>query len=277
MERRYTPATPGGHPTGRPWGRPEPREETPTVPYDPALTAIAVATNDALTDHVWRYDTGTADSGDPVAHIAIELCRKAHDFNTTSALLTRILTHVGQTCGRHTSTITDLATVYPHSLDLDAFRVLQQLERFDTQREALLSLYTVWRRHRPASRDPRARHLLVQPYDPSKGMVALSADEPGLVWFVAPDSVAAEVQGLRSYGAIVGDIRLGDAGWQAAAYAHPEHRATCPHLVYPLPPTDTEAAACRALLRWWALRDSDQWQGRTPAQLSADEQAALTA
>ncbi|MBT8227312.1 MAG: hypothetical protein HKP61_05260 [Dactylosporangium sp.] len=246
------------------------------MPYDPTVTAIAVATNDALTDHLWRFDTATADAGDPIAHLAIELVRKDQDFLTTARLLTRLLTHVGQTCTRHAATITDLTTVYPHSLDIDAFRILQQLERFDTQREALLSLYAVWRRHRPPYRDPRVRQLWVQPYDPSKGMVALSAEDTG-AWLVVPDQVAAEVHGLRSYGALVGDIRLGDAGWQATAYTHPEHRTTCPHLVYPLPTADTEATACRALLRWWALRDSDQGQSRIPAQLSAAEQAALTA
>ena len=54
------------------------------MPYDPALTAIAVATNDALTEHLWRYDTGDTDSGDPIAHVAIELARQSHDFNTTA-------------------------------------------------------------------------------------------------------------------------------------------------------------------------------------------------
>jgi hypothetical protein len=244
------------------------------VPYDPALTAIAVATNDALTEHLWRHDT--ADSSDPIAHVAIELARAAHDFSTTARLLTRLVNHVGQTCTRHAATITDLATVYPHSLDIDAFRVLQQLERFDTQREALLSLYAVWRRHRPPYRDLRVRQLWVQPYDPSKGMVALSAEDIG-AWLVVPDQVAAEVHGLRGAVGIVGEIRLGDAGWRATAYIHPEHRATCPHLVYPLPAADTEAAACRSLLRWWALRDSERCQGRTPAQLSTAELAALTA
>jgi hypothetical protein len=250
------------------------------VPYDPALTAIAVATNDALTEHLWRHDTATdaatADAGDPIAHIAIELARKAHDFITTAGLLTRLLTHVGQTCARHAATVTDLATAYPHLLDIDAFRALQQLERFDTQREVLLSPYAVWRRHGPPYRDPRVRQLWVQPYDPSKGMVALSAEDTG-AWLVVPDPVAAEVHGLRGGAAIVGEIRLGDAGWQAIAYTHPEHRATCPHLVYPLPAADTEAAACRSLLRWWALWDSERCQGRTPAQLSTAEQAALTA
>jgi hypothetical protein len=247
------------------------------VSYDPALTAIAVATNDALTDHLWRYDTATIINGDPVAHIAIALCDAADDFNTTSRLLARALAHLGETCGRHLSTVTDLATIYLHTLDTDALRLLRQLERFGTQREALLSLYAVWRRHRPTTRDPRVRNLLVQPYDPSKGMVALGADESGLVWFVVADSIATAAHGLGTFGAILGEIRLGDDGWQATAYTHPEHRTTCPHLVYPLPVTDTEATACRSLLRWWALRDSPQWQGRTPAQLSAAEQAALTA
>jgi hypothetical protein len=40
---------------------------------------------------------------------------------------------------------------------------------------------------------------------------------------------------------------------------------------------EDEAAACRSLLRWWALRDSPQWRNRTPDQLSTEEQAALAA
>jgi hypothetical protein len=102
------------------------------MPYDAAVTAIAVATNDALPDHVWRHDT--ADDGDPVADIAVALCRAAHDLITTSGLLTRILSSVHEQYGRHLETLTGYATVGPHSLDVDALRLLQQLERFDTQR-----------------------------------------------------------------------------------------------------------------------------------------------
>jgi hypothetical protein len=154
---------------------------------------------------------------------------------------------------------------------------VQHLERFDAQREALLTLYGMWRRYRSLTREPRVRHLWVQPYDPSKGMVALSTNETGVAWFVVPDHIAAEVHGLSSYGGIVGEIWLGSEGWQATAYTHPEHRCTRPHLVYPLPPADSDDAACRALLRWCALRDSERWQGRTPADLSNAERAALTA
>ncbi len=245
------------------------------MPYDAALTAIAVATNDALPEHVWRHDT--ADDGDPVADIAIALCRAAHDLITTSRLLSRILTCVHEQCGRHLDSITGHATAGLHSLNADAFRLLQQLERFDTQREALLSTYALWRRHRPISRDPAVRHLLVQPHDPSNGMVTLTADEPGLSWLVTADQQAAQAHRLRSHDEVIGEIRLGDTGWQATAFTHPEHRTTCPHLAYPLPVTDTEDAACRSLLRWWALRESERWQGRTPAQLTEAEQAALTA
>ena len=249
------------------------------MPYDAVLTAIAVATNDALSDHVWRHDTAAADSGDPVADIAVALCRVANDFITTSGLLARILTHVRKHCGRQLDSITSYATIGVHSLDVDAFRLLQQLERFDTQREVLLAWYAMWRRQRPISRDPRVRHLLVQPYDPSRGMVALATDEPGLSWLVTPDHQAAQAHGLRSHGEVIGEIRLGDTGWQATAFTHPQHRVTCPHLVYPLPVTvtDTDDAACRALLRWWALRGSEYWQGGTPAHLTTAEQAALTA
>lgn len=247
------------------------------MPYEPALTAIAVATNDALTEHVWRYDTGDADNGDPIGHVAIELARAAHEVNTTARLLNRLLAHVVQMCRLQLTTITGLATVHPHSLDLDLGRTLIQLERFEAQREALLSLYAVWRRHRPASRDPRTRHLLLRPYDPRAGMVTLRADETGTTWTVTPDQIAAEAHGLSSHGTLVGDITCGETGWHPTAYTHPEHRTTFPHLVYPLPPAPSEDAACRSLLRWWALRDSDQWQGRTPAQLTPAELAALTA
>ena len=246
------------------------------MPYDPTLTAIAVTTNDALTEHLWRYDTGDTDNGDPIAHIAGELARAAHDFNTTAALLTRVLSQVGELGRWHASTITDLATVHPYALDVDMVRIVQQLERFDAQREALLSLYGMWRQYRSTTREARTRHLWVKPYDPSKGMVALSTNDSE-AWFVVPDNIAAEVHALPTYGAIVGEIWLGSEGWQATAYTHPEHRITCPHLVYPLPPADDEAAACRALLRWWALRDSERWQGRTPAELSTAERTALTA
>lgn len=240
------------------------------MPYDPTLTAIAVATNDALTDHLWRFDTATADDGDPVAHVAVALCRAARDFNATADLLTRALRHVAAGCGRHLSTITDLAAITPHSLESDAVRVLHQIERFDAQREALLSLYAVWRRHRRPCRHPGTRHLLLHPYDPTGGMVTLTAEASETVWLVTPDQVAAHAHGLRSYGRIVGDIRLDDGGWQAIAFADPAHRTTSPHLVYPLPAADTEAAACRTLLRWWALRDRDEWQGLALAHLPAD-------
>jgi hypothetical protein len=140
----------------------------------------------------------------------------------------------------------------------------------------MLSLYVVWRRHRPPYRDPRVRPLWVQPYDPSKGMVTLGADDSG-AWLVIPDAIAAEVHQLRGYGAAVGEIRLGEAGWQATAYSPSEHRTAGPHLVYPLPPAPTEATACRSLLRWWALRDAEQRQDGTATQLVVVEQAALTA
>jgi hypothetical protein len=246
------------------------------VPYDPTLTAIAVATNDALTDHVWRYDTATADAGDPVAHIAVELCRAAADFNSSSDLLTRILTHLRDETSRHLRAVTDVASVVPHSVDIDAFRVLQHLERFDANRETLLALYAVWRRHRPTSRDPRTRHLLLNPYDPTKGMVTLDADEARLAWHVIPDATAAGAHGLRSYGDTIGEIRLGDSGWQPTAFTHPadsDRSAGGPQLVYPLPAADTEAAACRALLRWCAARDDERRHERHPAQLTTAELA----
>lgn len=245
--------------------------------YDPVLATIAVATNDALTDHLWRYDTGT--DGDPVADAATAVHRTAYNFNATSQMLARTLRRFQRCCGHHLDSLASTAYIpRPNTLESEAITLVQLLERHDTQREALLSAYAVWRRHRPTSRDPRIRFLLPQPYDPTFGIVTLGADDTGGGWFVVPDQVAAEAFGLRPGGGVIGEIRQSVEGrWQASAFTHPEHRAICPHLVYPLPDTDDEAAACRCLLRWWALRHSEQWRGRTPAQLSADEQASLAA
>jgi hypothetical protein len=246
------------------------------VPYDPALTAIAVATNDALTDHVWRYDTATADAGDPVAHIAVALCRAAADFNTTSDLLTRLLTQLRDETNRYLRAVIDFTSVVPNCVDIDAFRVQQYLERFHSYREAMLSLYAVWRRHRPTSRDPRTRHLLPNPYDPTKGMVTLNTEHDRLAWHVTPDVTAAAAYGLHGYGDTVGEIRLGDSGWQPTAFTNPadsDRSTNSPQLVYPLPPADTEATACRALLRWCAARDDERRHERHPAQLTTAELA----
>jgi hypothetical protein len=215
------------------------------VPYDPALTAIAAATNDALTEHLWHYDIA---GDDPVAHVALALEHAAEAFAVRAELLGRLLPYVKTICARLESTLAGYATVTPHGADLDAARLARQLQQFDDQRESLLALYRVWRRHRPATRDPRIRHLLLQPFDPRYGMVTLGADDTGRSWYVVPDEQAALAFGLPGHGTLVGDIRLTDAGWAATAFTDPRHE---PGQVFALPPADTEAAACQALLRWW--------------------------
>jgi hypothetical protein len=242
------------------------------MPYDPVLAAIATATNDALTEHLWNYDT---DDGDPITDIAATLTHAATEFITAADLLTRTLTHVADTCRRHAATVTAHATVYPHTLRADTTSLHQLLERFEGQRDTLLTLYGVWRRHRPASRDLRRQHLLVQPYDPTHGIVTLAADETGLAWFVIADPTAATAYGLATGGGVIGSIWSSRDGWQATAFTDPTHRNT-PQACQ-LPPAATEDAACRALLRWSALRQTPQNTDRNPADLSPDELAALLA
>jgi hypothetical protein len=242
------------------------------MPYDPVLAAIATATNDALTEHLWNYD---ATDGDPIADVAATLAHTAADFITAADMLSRSLTHVGDLCRRHVVTVAEHATVYPHTLPSDTTCLSHLLERFDGQRETLITLYRLWRRHRPISRDPRRHHLLVQPYDPTHGIAALAADETGLAWFVVPDPVAATAYGLATVGGLVGSIWSSRDGWQATAFTDPTHRNTAQ--AHQLPPAVTEDAACRALLRWRAYQQTPQGAGRTPADLSPDEQAALTA
>lgn len=240
--------------------------------YDPALAAIATATNDALTEHVWNYDTL---AGDPITDIAAALAEAAAGFIAVSDELGRALTTVADTCRRHLVTVADHATVYPHTLPADITGLHQLLEAHSQRRETLITLYRLWRRHRPTSRDLRRHHLLVRPYDPTHGIATLAADETGLAWFVIADPVATTAYGLTGPGGMLGTIWSSRDGWQATAFTDPTHRNT--PRAYQLPPAATEDAACRALLRWWALQQTPHGAGRTPADLSPDELAALTA
>jgi hypothetical protein len=66
-------------------------------------------------------------------------------------------------------------------------------------------------------------------------------------------------------------------GWKPTAFTLHHHQGqTIRQHTHPLPPVDDEAAACRSLLRWWAHYTQPTWDGRTPAQLTA-EQNALSA
>jgi hypothetical protein len=244
------------------------------VTDDPVLTAIAASTNDALTDHLWRYDTA---AGDPTADLAATLQTAATEFTATTQLLSRTLQRLQHRCGRHLQTLTTHAGLQrPHGLDTQALSLVQLLERHELHREALLAAYQVWRRYRPTSRDPRVRHLLPAPYDPTSGRLTLTATGEG-TWLVTPDPAAAAAYGTTGHaGRIIGEIAATDQGWQPTAYTHPQHQQTSPQPVYPLPPVDDEAAAGRSLLRWWALRDCPGWDGRTPEQLTTAEQAALS-
>ena len=244
---------------------------------DPALVAIAAMTGDALPERLWRYDTATPD---PVGDLAQALHSTAIEYTGSTQVLARALAKLREQCERQLVTLTNRAVLArPHGLDSDTVHLVQLLERHDALRESLLASYTLWRRHRPASRDPRIRYLLTRPYDPTGGMLTLATgdDPPGDIWLVSPDAVAAAAYGTRFAERIIGQIQSGSDGWAPTAYTHPEHQRTCPHLVYPLPPAEDEASACRSLLRWWALRDSPQWRNRTPDQLSTEEQAALAA
>jgi hypothetical protein len=250
-------------------------EETIVLYDDPALVAIAAITGDALPERLWRYDTATAD---PVADLAQALHSTAIEFTGTTQVLARALAKLGEQCQRQLATLTSRAALArPHGLDTDSVHLVQLLERHDTLRETLLASYTLWRRHRPASRDPRIRYLLTRPYDPTGGVLTLATPDDGESWLVCPDAVAAAAYDTRFADRIIGQIHTSSDGWRPTAYTHPEHQRTCPHLVYPLPAAADEAAACRSLLRWWALRDSPQWGNRTPDQLSTEEQAALAA
>jgi hypothetical protein len=251
---------------------PGPVEGDPAMLTDPVLIAIAASTNDALPDHLWRFDTATTE---PVADLAAALHRAASEFTGTHQMLQRSLRRLCDRIEGHLTTLTSHAVLdRPHGLDTEALALVQMLERHELHREVLLSAYQAWRRHQPTSRNPQVRHLLAVPYDPRGGMVTLTTTDCA-VWQVSPDPVAAAAFGIRLAERLIGEIEPVETGIQPTALTHPEQRKTCPHLVYPLPVTDDEPAACRSLMRWWALRDSAHWRSRTPDRLTDDEQAAL--
>jgi hypothetical protein len=246
------------------------------VTDDPVLTAIAAGTNDVLTDRLWRYDTGTAD---PVADLAATLHSAAEEFTITTGQLERTMQRLARECAHQRLNLTSYAAVLrPHGLDRDALNLVQQLERHDLNREILLTAYRAWRQHRPTSRDPKTRHLLPAPYNPTSGQLTLTTeDHDG--WLVTPDPAAAtsyHAAGLS--GQVIGQITPTHQGWKPTAFTLHHHQGqTIRQHTHPLPPVDDEAAACRSLLRWWAHYTQPTWDGRTPAQLTTAEHNALSA
>ncbi|GAA1619336.1 hypothetical protein [Actinoplanes couchii] len=242
--------------------------------YDPSLVAIAAATNDALPEPLWLRETPTDD--DPVTQIAAALGRAAVTFDTDARDLATIFGDLAVAGGRHLTTVLERATVQHDNLPAALTGLAIRLDRFDRSREHLLTLYAMWRRHRPITLEARRQHLLLRPYEPRCGMAELTTDESRLAWWVCPDRVAADAFAIPSRTrSLVGSIWHSQQGWQVTAFTDPHHLAGAGHLVHQLPPADTQDAACRSLLRWWHWWDSPGWENRTPADLSAADRAAL--
>jgi hypothetical protein len=270
MERRYPATRPATTSTSQPT---DPKETT--VTYDPVLTAIAASTNDALPEHLWRYHTAI---DGPLGDLARALHTAAAEFTSATGLLNRTLQRLEHRCGRHQHTLTTHATLLrPHGLDTDALNLVQLLERHELHHGNLLATYQAWRRHQPAARDRRTRHLLPAPYDPTSGRLTLTATDDS-TWLVTPDHTAASAYRTTSHaGRIIGEITATDHGWQPTAFTHPQHRQTNPRRIFQLPPVEDEPAACRSLLRWWAMRERPGGDSRTPDQLTTAERSALSA
>ncbi|WP_238015014.1 hypothetical protein KZZ52_33770 [Dactylosporangium sp. AC04546] len=244
--------------------------------YDPTITAIAVATNDALVEHLWRFDTATTNGADPVAHIAVALCHAAEQFNTTADRVGELLDRIGGETVRGRGVLAGTASIMSRRLESDMMHLTRQLERLDAHRAALLTLYHVWRSHRRVTAPTADRHLLVHPYDPTGGMVRLTIDAIGTIdtadnggpydplgapsvvsaepstWLVTPDHVAAAAFGLPTYGTVLGAITLDAGGWRPTPFAHVEQHTTTRDGVGTLGIAHTEDAACAELLAWWS-------------------------
>jgi hypothetical protein len=242
---------------------------------DPVLRAIAASTDDVWPEHLWRYDTANTDAAGDCARL---LHTATLSFNDNAHLLYRTLRRVHDgTTALHDGMDAYAAITHPHGVDTDALRLVQHIERHNLLEGVLQGCYQAWRTHRPRPDTNGLRHLLVASRDPRYGVVTLRPHtEPG-TWLVSADTVAAAKFAMRMPDRVIGQTTTTDTGYVPVAYTDPQHLTTTPHLVYRLPAADTERDACRAILRWWQLRYTPDWDSRTPDQLTAAELASLTA
>jgi hypothetical protein len=237
---------------------------------DPALRRIAADTNDVLPEHLWRHDTATLDALGDLARL---LHRTAREFIDSTTTLDQALARVGllaDAARQGLAARADLHMAGYHQALTDA---LVARERHIVLGAMLVTAYRGWRNHRPLG-DSDERYLLLQPGDPSRGVVVLRQREPR-TWLVVPDAEAATAFDIPYPGRVVGEVAETDQGSTPTAYTKAQHRQTQPGMTYPLPVCDDLASACRSLLRWWHLRHSDAWRNRTPAQLTPAELAHL--
>ncbi|MBB5874621.1 hypothetical protein F4553_008055 [Allocatelliglobosispora scoriae] len=237
---------------------------------DPALRAIAAATNDVLPEHLWRHDT---DGGDWAAESAARLDNIATGFNTNARLLNTALAQVRDEAG---TALRDAGPQHPHHMGTILLTAVSLLERHQVLRTTLVEAYTYWRRHQPDPHDQAERHILAQRYVPDAGVLTLRRHGRD-TWHVIPDRAAAIRWGVPFADQLIGAITESGDGWYPVAFLRPTRRHALPQPVSPLPAVDTDAAACRCLLRWWRLRLSARWLGRNPTQLTDAEITDLTA
>lgn len=245
--------------------------------YDYVTVAIGASTNDVVADHPWRDQIpGTG----PHADIATLLTHAADDFATTAAQLDAALSDLSDRCGQHLRSLAGQAAIpRPTDLDSTALRVTQLTEQFEAQRHTLICVYQLWRRHhsfQPAT----VRYLWISPYLPEHGMVRLDGEQA--VYGRQACTVTADTTALATFGLPdnhrrrLGEVVAAGDVWHTAAYPLRESEPSA-GLVTWLPTAGTPEAACRALLRWTAMRHAGAVPDADLAQLSAEQQAALTA
>ncbi|GAA1843121.1 hypothetical protein [Asanoa iriomotensis] len=237
---------------------------------DPALRWIAAATDDVLPDHLWRHDTARDDTCGELATLLHKITLR---FNDSSSALDKAVNGLAERSNaaqqllcagvhiRYAGQLQAIADIYAAS------------EQHTVLGELLVEAYQGWRSHRTIG-DGDERYLLLQPGDPSYG-VAMLRRQPANTWLMFVDAEAAAAFQVPYPARILGEIRRIDAGWLPTASTSPDHhpKGTADRL----PQCEDLATACRALLRWWRLRHSPEWNNRRPVHLSPAERAELTA
>jgi hypothetical protein len=237
---------------------------------DPALCRIAAATADVLPDLMWRFDT--ADPG-PRGALAQLLHDTSLRFTDSHRQLNQALDKCAKDIDRLQRELAKDAHVHHAGTDRLFTNTLAAIARHTVLEQQLISQYTAWRTLAPA---PQLDfNLLIRAGDPTWGVAEMRHVDLSH-WHVVPDAEAACRFNLAGHaGRMVGDVTITEGGFQPTAYLQPEYLLLHHELVYQLPLCEDPQAAVRSLLRWWAYRESDAWDGRTPAELTPDELTAL--
>ncbi|GIH02906.1 hypothetical protein Rhe02_09730 [Rhizocola hellebori] len=240
----------------------------------PALRRIAAATGDVWPDLMWRFHTYTRDARGEVATLLHETSLR---FNDSSNLVGQVLGRAADDIARLQRELATHGQVHAGGTDRRLADTLAAIERHTVLEQQLLRQYDAWRSHVDSPAAGGDFRLLVKAGDASWGVAEFRRHDRDQ-WHVLPDEEAATRFGIGKHARrAIGAVARIEGGYQLAAYHDPEFpHPDAPERSHQLPVFEDLQAAARCLLRWWAYREADNWDGRYPHNFAPDELAALS-